>query len=116
MPGRTVGVRQFSFLVHRHAGKTVVGRIAQDHENRLIPLDPLGAVALFLQFGKWQRLGRLWLPAGERVGEEDAGALIPVVRQRRVERLHGQPDLQMGDDERRGHDLEAEYAPPSPPA
>ena len=38
------------------------------------------------------------------------GALRPVVGQRRIEILHGQPDLQMGDDKRRGHDLEAEHA------
>ena len=50
------------------------------------------------------------LPAGERVGEEHAGPLGSVLGERRVEVLHGEPDLEMGDDEGRGHDLEAEHA------
>ena len=87
----------------------VVGRVAQDHEDRRVLFHPLGAVALFLQFGKRQRLLHGRLPAGEGVGEEDAGAFLTVVGQRRVELLHGQPDLKVGDDERRGHDLEAEH-------
>ena len=37
------------------------------------------------------------------------GAFHAVVGQRGVELLHRQPDLQVGDNERRGHDLEAEY-------
>ena len=42
---------------------------------------------------------------------KDAGALVPVVGQRGVEGLHGEADLQVCDDERGGHDLEAEDAP-----
>ena len=61
--GRAVGVRQFPFLIHRHTGKTVVGRIAQDHEDGRFPLDPLGAVTFFLQLGKWQWLGRSSAPS-----------------------------------------------------
>ena len=38
------------------------------------------------------------------------GAFLPVIGQRRVERLHGQPNLQMGHDKRRRHDLKAEHA------
>ena len=49
------------------------------------------------------------LPSGQRVGEEHACALGAVIRQRRVEVLHGQADLQVCDDERRGHDLESEH-------
>ena len=37
------------------------------------------------------------------------GALLPVIGQCRVECLHGQPNLQMGDDKRCGHDLKAEH-------
>ena len=82
----------------------------------VVLLDVLGAFAFFLQLGERQRLLDPRLPAGQRVGEKDAGALGPVVRQRRVERLHGKPDLQVGDDEGRGHDLEAEHALQPPPA
>ena len=39
----------------------------------------------------------------------DAGALGAVIGQRRIDVLHGQADLQMGDGEGRGHDLEAEH-------
>ena len=56
-----------------------------------------------------QRLGRSRLPAGERIGEEHAGAFGFVVGQRRAEVLQGQADLQMGNDEGRRHDLEAEH-------
>ncbi len=58
----------------------------------------------------------------ECVGEEDLRPLAPPppappppppppprVRQLRVELLHGEPDLQMGDHEGRRHDLEAEH-------
>ena len=41
---------------------------------------------------------------------KDARALRVVVGQRRVEFLHRQADLQVGDDERRGHNLEPEHA------
>ena len=54
--------------------------------------------------------GRSRLPAGEGIGEKDAGALVPVVGQRGVEGLHGESDLQVCDDEWGGHDLEAEDA------
>ena len=80
----------------------------------------LRSFALLLHLGERYGLLNLRLPTGQRVGEEDAGALGPaclrrdfgrkVVRRRRVERLHGEPDLQMGDDEGRRHDLEAEHA------
>ena len=70
--------------------------------------DALGTVALLLQLGEGERLLDPGLPAGEGVGEEDAGALGLVVRQGRVEGLHSETDLQVGDDEGRGHDLEAE--------
>lgn len=51
----------------------------------------------------------LRLPAGERIGEEDAGALT-LIDQRRVDGAQVKADLQVGDDERRRHDLEAEDA------
>ena len=40
----------------------------------------------------------------------DAGPLGAVVGQRRIQVLHGQAELHMGNDEGRGHDLEAEHA------
>ena len=47
-------------------------------------------------------------PAGQGVGEKDAGAFIAIVRQGRVQVLHGQADLQVRHHKRGGHDLEAE--------
>ena len=107
--GRAVGFREFPFLIHCHAGEAVVGRVAEDHEDGRLLFHALCAVAFFFQFGEGQRLGRSRLPAVERIGEEDTRALRPVVRQRRVEILHGEPDLQMGDDEGRGHNLETKH-------
>ena len=49
------------------------------------------------------------LPAGQRIGQEDAGPFRPVIRQRRVQCLHGEPDPQVCDDEGGGHNLEAEH-------
>ena len=108
--GGAVGFRKRPFLVHRHAGKAVVRRIAEDDENRRILLHPSGAVALFLEFGKRQLLLRFRRPAGERVGEEDAGAFVAIVREGRVQLTQRQPDLQVRHHERRRHDLEAEDA------
>ena len=61
--------------------------------------------------GNGKRLLDGGLPARERVSEEDAGALVPVIGQRGVEGLHGESDLEVCDDERGWHDLEAEDAP-----
>ena len=107
--GRAVRLGQLPLLVHRHAREAVVGRVAEDDQDRPLLLHPLGAVALLLQLGERQRLGRARLPTGQRVGEEDAGALGAVRGERGIERLQGQADLEMRDDERRRHDLEAEH-------
>ena len=106
---RPVGFQEFQFFIHRDTREAVVGRIAEDHEDRGFLLHPLRPVALLLQLREGERLGRSRLPAGERVGEEDAGAFAPVVGEWRVEIAHRQPDLQMGNDEGGGHDLEAEH-------
>ena len=44
------------------------------------------------------------------VGEEDACAFRIVIRQRGVEGLHREADLQVGDDEGGGHYFKAEHA------
>ena len=108
--GGAIGVRQRAFLSHRHAGETVVRRVAEDDEDGGVLLHPRGAVAFFRKLREGQAPGRAGLPAGERVGEEDAGALGAIVRQRRIEALQREPHLQVGDDERRRHDLKAEHA------
>ena len=109
-PGRAVRIRELPFFVHRHAGEAVVGRVAEDHEDRRFLLDPLRPVALFLQLGEGEGLGGSRLPAGQGIGEEYTSAFRPVAGERRVEVLHGQADLQMGNHEGGGHDLETEYA------
>ena len=58
--------------------------------------------------GKLQPLRRL--PAGERVGEEYAQTPVRSVLDSRAQRLHRKPYLQMRDDQRSGHNLEAEHA------
>ena len=107
---RAVGFRQFPLFVHRHPRKAVVGRIAENYENRRVLFHPLGAVAFLLQFEKRQRLGRTRLPASQRIGQKHLGAFRSVIGQCRVECLHGQPNLQVSNDKRRGHDLKAEHA------
>ena len=49
------------------------------------------------------------LPAGEGIGQENAGPLCPFIRQRRVQCLHGEADLEMSHDEGSWHNLEAEH-------
>ena len=70
----------------------------------------LGASALLLQFGERYGLVVPRFPAGEGIGEEDAGALATVVCERSVEVMHRESDLEVGDDERCERDLETEYA------
>ena len=91
--GRAVGFGKFTFFIHGHTGEAVIGRVAEDHENRRLLLHPLRPVAFFLQLGEGQRFRRFRLPPGKRIGEEDTRALHSVIRQRRVEVLHGNPDL-----------------------
>ena len=59
----------------------------------------LGAVALLLELGEGEGLLDAGLPACEGVGEEDSGALVPVVGEGCVEGLHGETDLEVCDDE-----------------
>ena len=89
--GCPVSDRQFPLFVHRHPREAVVGRVAENHENGRFLFHPLRAVALFLQFWKGERLVRFGLPAGERVGEKDARALV--IGQRRAESVQGEADL-----------------------
>ena len=109
-PGGAVGGGKLALLVDGHAGEAVVGRVAEDHEYGGVLLDALGAVALLLQLGEREGLLDAGLPSGECVGEEDAGALVPVLGEGCVEGLHGEADLEVCYDERGGHYLEAEDA------
>ena len=61
-PRRAVGIGQVPFLVHRHAGEAVVGRVAEDHEDRRLLLHLIRAVAFLFQFRERQRLRRSRLP------------------------------------------------------
>ena len=95
--------------MHRHAGEAVVGGIAQDDEDGRRLLDSSGAVAFVFQLGEGQGLGRVRFPPGQGVRQVDAGAFVALFGERGAQRPHGQADLQVGDDKRRRHDLEAEH-------
>ena len=51
---------KLAFLVHGDAGEAVVGRIAEDDEDRHLALHPLGGVALLLQLGEQQACFGPW--------------------------------------------------------
>ena len=110
-PRGAVGVGERPFFVHRQPGKAVVGRVAQDHQDGLLLLDPLGPVPLLLQFGEGQRFVDLGFPAGEGVGEEHPRPFVAGLGQGRVQLLQGEAHLQVGNHERRRHDLETEHPP-----
>ena len=58
-----VGLDQPFLLGRAGAGEGVVGRVADDHEDGRVALDPLGGVALRLELGQQQALRR---PVGSR--------------------------------------------------
>ncbi len=107
---RAVRVGQFPLFLHGEARETVVRRIAQDDQNRRVPLHLLRPIPLLLQFREWKRLVRSRFPACKGIGQKDARPFRSVLCQWSVEVLHRQAHLQMGNDERCRHDLEAEDA------
>ena len=61
---------------HRHAGEAVVGRIAQDDEYLLVPLDVVGGVAFSCNSGNRRFLGSFGgSQPVKRIGQIDADAL-----------------------------------------
>ena len=104
-----VGVAQVTFLLHGQPGKAVVGWVAEDDEDSLLPLHLVGSIALSLEFMQEQLLrvpgGR---PAGQRIGEVDAGAFAVLSSRWRAQSLQEQAELEVGDDVRRGQELESE--------
>ena len=87
----------------------VVRRIAEDDEDGVVLLDVLGVFALSLELLEDVGLGMaLGNPAGEGVGEEDSGAVL--VGEGSAGGFQQSCDLEVGDDERRGHDFKAEDA------
>ena len=90
----------------------------KDDQHRHLLLHPLGAGTLLIKLRERRRFLHRRLPARQRVGQEYPGAFCLVPRssrgqalgQRRVEVLHGETDLQVRDDERRGHDLKPEHS------
>ena len=93
-----VGPRQLALLLDGDAGEAVVGRIAEHDEDRLVLLDGVGVLALLLEFREGQRLGRVRLPAGQGVGQEDAGAFV--VPESCAQLLQCESDFEVGDDQR----------------
>ena len=106
---RAVGSREFPFLVHRHPGKAVVGRIAQDHQDRLVLLNLVRSLALLLKLGNRQLLLRLGFPAGQRVGQEYPRPFRPSSASGASRACMVSPDLQVRHHKRRRHDLEPEH-------
>ncbi len=107
--GCTVGGGKVAFFFDlRDTGVSVIGRVAEDDEDGAVLLDVIGSLALLLHFDKNGLGMRGRDPAGEGVGEEDAGTLLIV--ERGVGFFKETADLHVGDDEGRGHDLEAEDA------
>ena len=106
-----VGIAEITFFVHRcYAGVAVVGRIAEDDENGVRLLDGFGSIAFFGKRRKAESGLRVSSgnPSGEGVGEKNLGALRG--RERGAGVFEKLRDLKVRDDERRGHDLEAEDA------
>ena len=110
--GRAVRSRQRALLLHAgNPRQAIVGRVAQNDQNRCVALHALGGLALLLHFAEHELLGVLhWLPSGERVCEEYAGAFMPGFGQRCPERLQQQTQLEVRHRKRGGQDLEAEHA------
>ena len=68
-------------------------------KHRRVLFHPFGPFPFLLQLGKGERFLHCGLPTSERVGQENAGPLIAIFRQRGVQFLHGEADLQVGDHE-----------------
>lgn len=89
------------------AGKAVIGRVADKHQNLLVPLD---VVRRFPFLGELRPEGNgvflgVFFPAEEAVGQVYADALV--VFQGRARVGEEQAELQMGDDERGGQEFKA---------
>ena len=108
--GRTVFVGEVAFFFYLcDTGVAVVGWVAEDDEDRVLLLDLFGVFALAAELFEDYGLGMLFgNPAGESVGEKDSGAVI--VGEGSACSLQQRGNLEVGDDEWRGHDLEAEDA------
>ena len=91
-----VSLHQIALFFRADAGKRVVGRIAQNHQNGLALLDFVGLVAFLLKFREWNRhlpaSLRQWFPVGERVGQIDAHP-FPILSQRYAELPQQQAQL-----------------------
>ncbi len=119
--GLAVGAGQLLLLVHRHPGETVVGRIAENHQNPPLLLHHPRRAVLGHQFREIERQLRhalfavlvRRLPAGQRVGQIHAqpfrlaGGRVQL--QRRAPLVQQQAELQMRHHIRRRQQLEAEY-------
>ena len=109
-----IGSRKVTLLGNGNSCVTVVGRVAEDNEDGLFLFHLAGGVAFVVETREGN-LFRLFLgrfPAGEGVGQIDPSALgwIAAVAQRRAEGFKFEAELQVGDDEWRGEDLEVEDA------
>ena len=90
--------------------ESVVRWVAEDDEDRCFSLHFRGRFSLVLEFVEAQAfLGtRRGLPVCERVREVDSYAFVGRVQERSSHRLEEEAELQVRDNKRRWHDLEAE--------
>ena len=98
-------VRSRSSVYLRDPRVAVVGRIAEDDENRAVLLDLFGVFAFaFELLEDFGLRGFFRDPSGEGVGEKDSGAMV--VGERRACIFQQRCNLKVRDDKRGGHDLE----------
>ena len=88
-----VGLDEPALFATADAGESVVGRVAEHHQDGLLPFDRLGRVALGCELGEWQLSLLVLNPARQRVGQVHPGALARGRVQRHPEALEGEADL-----------------------
>src|ERR1019366_9011155 len=106
-----VGLDKPLLFFRADSRKGVIGWIAEYDKDGLVALHEFRRVALVLQLWNDLLLGSLGrIPAGERIGEVHANALVKFLRERRAHRLQQKSELKVRDDKGGGQKLESEDA------
>ena len=101
--------RKGAFFIDGDTCIAVVRRIADDHEDRLLPLDFFCGFSLFVEFFK-DTFGRIEfrIPTGEGIREINARSLSRCFIERQAAQLLQQSELQVCDDEWGGEKFKTE--------